>query len=78
MAIVYFDSYVRRDGRWYFERRQEKHWYSADMLERPAPPFQLWEKFAHLTPHLPADFPTWQSFWDSMEPDALNALTRQP
>lgn len=26
MAIVYFDRYVRRDGRWYFERRQEMHW----------------------------------------------------
>lgn len=78
MAILYFDRYVRRDGRWYFERRQEKHWYSTDVLERPAPPFQQWEKFAHLAPHLPADFPTWRPFWDSMDGDALAALTARP
>jgi hypothetical protein len=63
MAIIYFDRYVRRDGQWYFERRQEKHWYSADVLERPTAPFQLWERWSERTPELPGDFPTWPGFW---------------
>ncbi|MEO5598586.1 MAG: nuclear transport factor 2 family protein [Novosphingobium sp.] len=78
MAIIYFDRYVRRSGQWYFERRQEKHWYSADVLERPAPPFQLWDKWADRLPDLPGDFPTWSPFWSSMDKDAVDALTRQP
>lgn len=78
MAIIYFDHYVRRDGKWYFVRRQEKHWYSADVLERPVPPFQLWDKWADRLPDLPGDFPTWQPFWDRMDRDGLAALTAQP
>lgn len=78
MAIIYFDRYVRRDGRWYFERRSEKHWYSADILERPAPPFQLWERWADRLPHLPDDFPTWAPFWEKMDADDVAAITRQP
>lgn len=78
MAIIYFDRYVRRDGRWYFERRQEKHWYSADVLERPMPPFQLWEKWADSLPHLPGDFPTWAPFWERMAAEDLAAVTSQP
>ena len=43
MAIIYFDTYERQGGRWYFVRRSEQHWYSADVLERPsAPDFQQW------------------------------------
>ena len=38
MAICYFDEYERRDGRWYFVRRREKHWYSSDVLDRPGQP----------------------------------------
>lgn len=78
MAIIYYDRYARRDGRWYFERRVEKHWYSADVLERPAPPFQLWEAWADRLPHLPGDFPTWQPFWNNMDREALAKITRQP
>lgn len=78
MTIIYFDRYVRRDGRWFFERRREKHWYSADVLDRPHPPFQLWSNFPDQLPHLPGDFPTWAKFWDGSEPEALAAITRQP
>jgi len=77
MAIIYFDHYVRNEGQWYFKRRHEKHWYSADVLERPTPPFQLWEKWASRLPDLPGDFPTWQPFWNSMQKDDLANLTRQ-
>lgn len=78
MAIVYHDRYVRRDGDWYFERRQEKHWYSADVLARPEPPFQLWEDWSDRLPRLPADFPNWQRFWDRSSEAEIAALTSQP
>ena len=38
MAICYFDRYVRSEGRWCFERREEKHWYSTDWQQRPHGP----------------------------------------
>ena len=58
MAIVYFDEYARRDGRWYFVRRREKHWYSTDWQERPAAPFNGWPGHDQ-PPTLPADFASW-------------------
>lgn len=77
MAIIYFDTYVRRDGAWYFKQRREKHWYSADVLDRPAPPFQMWDTWAERLPDLPGHFPTWKPFWKDMSADELAALTRQ-
>jgi ketosteroid isomerase-like protein len=78
MAIIYFDRYVRRGGRWYFERRQEKHFYSTDVLERPAPPFQQWEKWAERLPELPGSFPSWNSFWSTSSREQIEELTAQP
>lgn len=78
MAIIYFDTYVRRDGHWYFERRREKHWYSADLLERPHPPFQLWKKHAEQLPDLPGHFSTWHRFWADSDAEDLSVLTDQP
>lgn len=43
MAVCYFDEYRRLDGRWYFDRRREHHWYAADVTERPqAVDFSSW------------------------------------
>lgn len=67
MAICYFDQYERRDGQWYFARRDERHWYSTDWLQRPGQPtWQNWPgKFTseRYQPRLPASFPTWDGFW---------------
>jgi hypothetical protein len=62
MDICYFDTYRRVDGEWLFQRRKAKHWYSADLLDRPqAVGFNGW---AHPRPAtLPGDFPTWDPFW---------------
>ncbi|MGE0877810.1 MAG: nuclear transport factor 2 family protein [Acidimicrobiia bacterium] len=61
MGICYFDTYQRVDGTWYFSRRQEKHWYSADINEHPqAVAFDSWK---HQTPALPDRFETWAPFW---------------
>ncbi|KHK89190.1 nuclear transport factor 2 family protein [Novosphingobium malaysiense] len=78
MAIVYFDRYVRRDGHWYFQKRSEKHWYSADALEKLRPPFQLWDKWESRLPHLPQDFPTWRAFWERSSAEDIAAITGQP
>lgn len=78
MAICYFDDYARRDGEWFFVRRRERHWYSVDVLERPRPPFQLWETHSGAAPRLPAAFPTWEGFWASVDQDAIKGLTDMP
>jgi hypothetical protein len=77
MAIAYFDQYARRDGRWYFVRRKEKHWYYADAAERPTAPFLGWP--GHETvPRLPGDFPAWSHFWDAVPADEVRQLTDMP
>lgn len=78
MAIIYFDQYARREGSWYFVKRKEKHWYSADVLERPAPPFQLWEIYAKRLPALPGDFDTWRPFWHPSSDEEVATLTALP
>jgi ketosteroid isomerase-like protein len=78
MAIVYFDHYVRREGEWFFERRKERHWYSADVLTRPRPPFQLWERWSDRSPQLPQDFPTWNGFWGRSADSDIASITGQP
>ena len=79
MAICYFDDYERRDGRWYFVRRREKHWYSSDVLERPGQPkFQNWEAWPDATPDLPHAFPTWSAFWQHGDPAIPAQLSSTP
>jgi SnoaL-like domain len=79
MAICYFDEYARRDGRWYFVRRKERHWYSSDVLERPGQPvFQNWDAWPDAKPELPHAFPTWQAFWDEGDAKAPGELSSAP
>jgi hypothetical protein len=64
MAICYWDDYRRVDGEWLFERRRERHWYAADVTERPqAVGFDSWN--SGRPPSLPEHFPTWGSFWSA-------------
>jgi hypothetical protein len=43
MAIRYDDEYRKVDGEWLFSRRRERHWYAADVTERPqAVDFDSW------------------------------------
>lgn len=82
MAICYFDQYERRDGQWHFVRRDERHWYSTDWLQRPgAPSWQNWPgKYTseRYQPRLPSSFPTWHGFWTRTDADQRSRLTRQP
>lgn len=77
-AICYFDSYVRKDGVWYFERREEDFLYSADILERPQQAgFARWPGPApKFQPKMMVSrFPAWRDFWDGA---ALAEITGQP
>ena len=79
MAICYFDEYERRDGRWYFVRRREKHWYSSDVLDRPGQPvFQNWEAWPDNPVELPHEFPTWNAFWAAGDPSVPGSLSSKP
>jgi hypothetical protein len=74
MAICYFDDYRRVDGEWFFSRRRERHWYAADVLERPqAVSFRGWE--ASGAPALPGAFESWAAFWQDVD---TTGLTREP
>jgi len=76
MAICYFDDYRRVDGEWFFARRAEKHWYAADVLERPqAVDFDSWHTSPQ-APALPHVFPTWSTFFD--DASAVSDLTHHP
>ncbi|KKW91836.1 nuclear transport factor 2 family protein [Sphingobium chungbukense] len=77
MAIAYFDTYERRDGEWFFVRRREKHWYSADWQERPAAPFTGWAGHDN-PPDLPQDFDSWAPFWAEVDGHEISRLTDQP
>jgi len=62
IAICYFDDYARVDGEWYFSRRRERHWYAADVTQRPqSAGFAGWEGSGE--PGLPGEFPSWARFW---------------
>ena len=78
MQLVYFDTYERRNGEWFFVRRSERAWYAADQLERPQDvDFHGWNKHP-LPMKLPRSFQTWGSFWSRSEPDEIAAVTSLP
>jgi hypothetical protein len=80
-AICYFDTYVRKDGVWYFGRREEDFWYSADTLERPQQAaFARWPGPApKFQPRMMVSrFPTWRDFWADCAEADLRTITNQP
>jgi hypothetical protein len=74
MAIRYDDNYLRVDGEWLFERRRERHWYAADVTERPqAVGFDSWGTAGR--PPLPGIDPSWGNFWAGSD---VTGLTTEP
>jgi len=66
IAIRYDDEYRKVDGRWYFARRNDKHWYETDLVERPQDiAFSGWPS-APSRPRVP-DSATWATFWDGVD-----------
>jgi len=79
MAICYFDTYERRDGKWFFVRRKERSWYMADQLERPKGPlFDNWPGRPPAEAALPAAFDTWAAFWAGPGADSVAQVTAFP
>jgi uncharacterized protein (TIGR02246 family) len=68
-AIQYRDTYERRDGRWYFARRQHLLWHARPVGTSPiglADATWPQDQVGHF--ELPEDWPSWGAFWARSEP----------
>ena len=63
-AILYRDTYERRDGRWYFVRRRHELWYGAEVGVSPLtlPPAN-WPEHHDGMGTVPECWETWREFW---------------
>jgi len=64
MQMMYYDTYRRVAGRWYFQRRQPLYWYASDLNKPPIgsrkmrwPGREPYDGAFHLL------FPSWKEFW---------------
>ncbi|MGH2683981.1 MAG: nuclear transport factor 2 family protein [Actinomycetota bacterium] len=63
-AILYDDTYERRDVRWYFVRRKHLLWYGAPAGESPLGlPLANWPEHHEGIGTIPESWETWQRFW---------------
>jgi ketosteroid isomerase-like protein len=63
-AILYRDTYARRDGHWYFVRRRHDLWYGAEVGVNPLTlPAAHWPEHHDGRGTVPKLFPTWGQFW---------------
>lgn len=62
--IQYWDTYVRHEGMWYFQRRKLQRWYLADASTRPSHGAGVNADPAGLkVGQLPDIWPSWNTFW---------------
>jgi len=63
-AILYRDTYERRDGHWYFVRRRHELWYGAEVGVNPLtlPPAN-WPEHHDGMGTVPEIWNTWKEFW---------------
>jgi hypothetical protein len=64
-TIQYWDTYVRVDGEWCFDRRRFHRWYIVDALERPAHGAGVDSGSGLSTHQLPEAYDTWHRFWQA-------------
>lgn len=63
--LQYWDTYLRVDGEWYFQRRKFHRLYITDWLDRPSHGAITQLEGSSLSTHqLPEAYPSWQEFWD--------------
>lgn len=68
--LQYWDTYVRVDGEWCFERRKFHRWYIVDALTRPSIGAGMGgDSDALSTTQLPNAFATWDAFWARADAD---------
>jgi hypothetical protein len=71
--LQYWDTYVRVDGEWCFDRRKFLRWYMVDALDRPAHGAGVGAGHDSLTTQqLPDAFESWRRFWDEVGIDPLS------
>ncbi len=64
-VIQYWDTYERRDRRWYFKRRKLMRWYMVDALTRPSYGARPSDETSPLRQgQLPEVWPSWDEFWE--------------
>jgi ketosteroid isomerase-like protein len=67
MALAYWDTYERIDGRWYFRRRQLKSWYRQTWGHPDEPDHRLHSESqssgARRGTQMPEAFRTWDDYW---------------
>jgi hypothetical protein len=61
--VQYWDRYERRDGAWYFVRRDFHRWFMVDVLTRPSRGAGL-DRDGLTTGRLPEAWPSWSRFWN--------------
>ena len=63
-AILYRDTYERREGQWYFVRRIHELWYGAEVGVNPLTLSPAnWPEHHDGMGTVPEVFPTWKAFW---------------
>jgi hypothetical protein len=66
-TIQYWDTYIRVDREWCFQRRRFFRWYLVDALTRPGPGAGVNAGSDPLAAgQLPDALPTWGAFWASV------------
>ncbi len=76
--MQYWDTYVRRDGGWYFRRRIPLAWYATDVLDRPVGEKKVrWPDQAPRAGELPHWWASWEDYWRTAPPTADTPL-REP
>ena len=73
-AILYRDTYERRDGRWYFVRRVHELWYGQESEHNPLDQEPAnWPEHHDGVGTVPATWPSWGAFWAASPEDASPA-----
>ncbi len=66
MQMLYWDSYERIDGRWYFRRRLPCYWYASDLNKPPVGPRKIrWPDRDSYEGAFHDLWPSWKTFWDN-------------
>lgn len=64
MQMMYYDTYARVGGRWYFRRRQPLYWYATDLNKPPVGSRKMrWPGREPYEGAFHALFPSWTEFW---------------
>jgi hypothetical protein len=64
MHMLYWDSYQRIEGRWYFRRRLPCYWYATDMNKPPIGGNKMrWPDRDSYNGTYHDLFPSWKKFW---------------